>query len=140
MKKLLVIDDSVVMRKKVARAVESIGFDLVIETGSCEEALQIYDDQKPEVISLNVAMPTEDGIDCVRQLKKRNPNVLIMAMSPESSKEMLDEAITAGARGKMEVPFDDEEVCSVIQNLMAKAVNETGFMKIPNFDLYMNKD
>jgi two-component system chemotaxis response regulator CheY len=97
----LVIDDSSVMRKIVARSLEQAGprFDEVEEAGNGAEALEIVKKASASPIPSDMNMPTEDGLEFVRQLKGLSSAhaIRIMMITAEAGEAHVMQALTSGA-------------------------------------------
>ena len=132
--KLLIMDESRVKRRKIARAVESIGFHEIIEADNGEQAVQLFSETRPDVTCIDITMPQTDAIDAINRIKAEDSNALIVVVSSAATQELAGQAMAAGARERLEEPYDDDKVSRVIQGVVAKAVNETGVRPIPKFD------
>ena len=119
--KLLIVDDSRVMRRMISGAAEVIGYE-TIEAGNGREALETLTTEAPQVaaITLDVTMPEMDGIECLRALKtdQRFAHIPVIMISAESEREILLEAIQLGARHYVTKPFTPEEVTTRLMEVL----------------------
>ena len=110
----LIVDDSSVMRKIVARSLRQAGLDplAVCEAGSGREALEVLRTAKVDLILSDINMPSMDGLEFVRQIQEQNlaPGVPVVMITTESSEEHVKQAIHAGARGYIRKPFTPDQV------------------------------
>lgn len=91
--KVLIVDDSALMRRLVARLLEATGDFVVIDTAADgEEAVQKICALRPEVVSLDLEMPVLDGLGVLRQVMRRCPTPVVM----------LSSHTTKGARATMQ--------------------------------------
>jgi two-component system chemotaxis response regulator CheY len=120
--KLMVVDDSNVMRRKITRAVAKVGINDVIGAENGVEALNLFRAEKPGFVTMDITMPEMDGVECIKQLMKEDPNVLILVVSAVSNKTTTMEALNNGARGFIQKPFDDDKLNDAIRQILADAV------------------
>jgi chemotaxis response regulator CheB len=66
--RVLVADDSGFMRRIIGQSLRNQGFDVVGEAADGDEALALWDDVKPDCMTLDLAMPGKDGIAVLRAL------------------------------------------------------------------------
>ena len=109
MKTCLVVDDSRVVRKVARRLLESLGF-AVAEAADGAEALAWCRAMMPDLILIESAMPTMDGLDFLRRLRLepggRGPKVVFC--SAEAGIDRIRQALDAGASEYVIKPFDGE--------------------------------
>jgi two-component system chemotaxis response regulator CheY len=112
--RILIVDDSAVMRKIVERALRQAGLDplLVREAGSGTEGLEVLRTSVVDLILSDINMPSMDGLEFVRRIRaqKLAPGVPVVMITTESSEEHVKQAIEAGARGYIRKPFTAEQV------------------------------
>lgn len=93
-------DDSGLMRALVGRALESAGFEVVGRARDGVEALALVRDERPDVLALDLTMPTMGGLEVLRRMAKGEapaiPVVVVSAFSPAEGATAVD-ALTAGA-------------------------------------------
>jgi two-component system, chemotaxis family, chemotaxis protein CheY len=123
--RVLIVDDSSVMRKIVERALRQaeLELDMVFEAANGVEALELLGSKQVELILSDINMPSMDGLEFLRQLRARNlaAGVPVVMITTESSEEHVKEAIQAGARGYIRKPFTAEQVKERVLPLVGKA-------------------
>jgi two-component system chemotaxis response regulator CheY len=117
--KILVVDDSNVMRRKISRAVESVGCQEVLTAANGLEAIEKYKQEMPTLVTMDITMPEMDGIECVKQLVAMDTNALILVISAISQKSTTIEALKNGAKGFIRKPFDDEALVTEIRKVLS---------------------
>ena len=112
--RVLIVDDSSVMRKIVERSLRQAGLDpmTVFEAGSGVEGLEVLGRESVHLILSDINMPSMDGLEFLRQLRAQNlaPGVPVVMITTESSEEHVKQAILAGAQGYIRKPFTSEQV------------------------------
>jgi two-component system chemotaxis response regulator CheY len=112
--RILIVDDSSVMRKIVERSLRQAGLDplVVFEAGSGTEGLEVLRGKQVDLILSDINMPSMDGLEFLRHIREQNlaPGVPVVMITTESSEEHVKQAITAGAQGYIRKPFTAEQV------------------------------
>ena len=121
--RVLIVDDSSVMRKIVERSLRQAGLEpmVVLEAGSGVEGLQVLSGQTVHLILSDINMPSMDGLEFLRQLRSQNlaDGVPVVMITTESSEEHVKQAILAGAQGYIRKPFTAEQVKERVLPLLA---------------------
>ena len=111
--RLLIVDDSNMIRTRISRVVQSGGLKNVAVVGLAKnglEAVRIAKVARPDVVTMDLTMPEMDGIECISALLKLDPTVNILVVSALSDKSTAIAALKLGARGFVAKPFTDEEL------------------------------
>jgi len=120
----LIVDDSSVMRKIVARALQQGGIALseIVEAGNGSEALEILRRQKVDLVLSDINMPVMDGLEFVRQLRsvENAKGVPVVMITTEGSESHVREAISCGARGYIRKPFTPDQMKQHILSFLQK--------------------
>lgn len=119
--KILIVDDSRVMRRIIAGSVQVMGYE-VLEAGNGREALDVLETKAPNVIAitLDIAMPEMNGLECLEALKanERFAQIPVMMVSAEGDKETLLRAIRIGAKHYVTKPFTPEDVTTRLMEMI----------------------
>lgn len=119
--RLMVVDDSNIIRKKINRAVEN-GYiqDLYViglaEDG--EQAVKMCREHQADVVTMDLTMPNMDGIQCIEALLKEFPNLLILVVSALADKATCIRALRLGAHGFLTKPFSDDQLIKALKELL----------------------
>jgi len=105
--KMLIVDDSNVIRRAIARQVAGSEYE-VRSAGNGYEALQVFDEFAPEIVTMDITMPELDGLSCVEAILNKNPATKILVISALADKATAVEAIKRGAQGFLLKPFTAE--------------------------------
>ena len=112
--KVLIVDDSSVMRKIVERSLRQAGLDLteVLEASNGAEALAHVQNGSVDMILSDINMPVMDGLEFLRNLAKVESakGVPVVMITTEGSEARVVEALSAGAKGYLRKPFTPEQV------------------------------
>jgi two-component system chemotaxis response regulator CheY len=109
MLRVMVVDDSNIIRRRIERCHEgSTEFNVVASAANGLEAVEVFKQVSPDVVTMDLTMPEMDGIECISALITLDPDVLILVISALSDKATGIEALERGARGFVCKPFTDE--------------------------------
>jgi two-component system chemotaxis response regulator CheY len=121
--RILVVDDSAMMRKVVLRTLKMAGveFDEVLEAGDGAEALACLRTNTVELIMCDINMPVMSGLQLLQEIKdqKLAVGVPIVMVTTEGSEPQVRQAILAGARGYIRKPFTTQHIENNVKPLLA---------------------
>jgi two-component system chemotaxis response regulator CheY len=109
-KKVLIADDSMVMRKMINDILWNDGFEIVGEAKDGGEAVELYKELKPNLVTMDIVMPREHGINALRNIMDFDPDARVIVVSGLHQKSLLMEALGAGARDYVIKPFEKDEL------------------------------
>ena len=96
--RVMLVDDHKMVRKGLGVFLEAKpGLELVAEAKDGEEALLKCGPAKPDIILMDLVMPKMDGVTAIRAIRERHPEVQIIALTSFQEKELVNEALQAGA-------------------------------------------
>lgn len=96
--RVLIVDDHAMVRKGLAAfLLVKADLELAGEASNGEEALRLCEQLQPEIILMDLKMPKLDGVAATRAIKERYPHVQVIALTSFQEKELVQEAIRAGA-------------------------------------------
>ena len=116
--KLLIVDDSNIMRRRIERSNQFEELELVGTAGNGFEALEMFKKTDPDVVTMDLTMPQMDGIECISKLVALKPAVRILVISALADKATAVEAMEKGANGFLNKPFTDRQLNEAIADLM----------------------
>jgi two-component system, chemotaxis family, chemotaxis protein CheY len=119
--RLLIVDDSNMIRSRISRVVQNGGLSNIALVGLARngaEAVRIARSTQPEVVTMDLTMPEMDGVECITQLLRIFPKVNILVVSALSDKSTAIQALKLGARGFVAKPFSDDELKMALLDVM----------------------
>ncbi|BAS25940.1 response regulator [Limnochorda pilosa] len=115
--RVLVVDDTAFMRMTLRRALERFGHEVVGEAADGEEAVQLYNELRPDLVTMDITMPKMDGITAIRQIRSVEPKARIIVCSAMGQKPMVVEALEAGAQDFLVKPFDADRIRDALERM-----------------------
>ena len=101
---VLVVDDEDLTLRTISRGLRDEGFD-VYTANSGEEAVRVFEDEKPDLTLLDIVMPGMDGVDVLRQIKQSTPAAIVLMMSAYHMVDRAVDAMKLGAYDYLIKPF-----------------------------------
>ena len=117
--RVLVVDDSVVVRRLVTDALSSDpAIDVVGVAANGQIALTKVEQFAPDLVTMDIVMPDMGGIEAVREIVKHDPDAKILMCSAMGQQALVVEAIQAGAKDFVVKPFQPSRVLEAVQRVL----------------------
>ena len=116
--RLLVVDDSNVIRRRIERANELPQIEFVGAARNGLEALEMHALLHPTLVTMDLTMPAMDGAECVAKLVQRDPRLRILVISALADKLTAIDALEKGASGFLCKPFSDRQLNDAMRKLI----------------------
>lgn len=118
--KILVVDDSSLMRTIITTMVKkNDALEVVGQASDGEMAIQLFKEQSPHIVTMDITMPKVDGLAAVKEIMKINPNTKILVVTAQNDEAMAIRAMKAGAVGFLGKPFNEQTLSEAIKGLLA---------------------
>jgi two-component system chemotaxis response regulator CheY len=119
--KLMIVDDSIIMRRRIERSQQFAQLQVVGAAANGVEALALFACTDPDVVTMDLTMPQMDGIECIEKIVQMKPAVKILVVSALADKATAVEAMEKGANGFLGKPFTDRQLIDALAELMRDA-------------------
>ena len=119
--RLLIVDDSNMIRSRISRVVQNGGLASVSLVGLARngaEALRVARSTQPDVVTMDLTMPEMDGVQCITEMLRMLPRTNILVVSALTDKSTAIQALRLGARGFVAKPFSDDELKMALLDVM----------------------
>lgn len=118
MKKILIVDDAVFMRKMLAQICTANGYEICGEAENGAQAVKKYKELKPDLTTLDITMPDINGIEALKQIISYDPQAKCIMCSAMGQKAMVVDSIKAGAKDFIVKPFQESTVIDTINRTL----------------------
>lgn len=95
--KVLLVDDEAHIRKFVGLLLKQLGPVSIVEASNGQEAIARYQQERPDLVLMDVNMPVLDGIGALRTLREIDPEVIVIMLTSLASRQIVEEAADLGA-------------------------------------------
>ena len=117
MKRLLVVDDALFMRKLICGVAAEAGWEVVGEAGNGLEAVSLYDRLRPDLVTMDLVMPEMGGLEALRQIRAGDPDARVVVVTALDQKQALMDSIREGAIDFIVKPFERQRVLNLLAKL-----------------------
>lgn len=115
---VLIVDDSRTSRKILKGVLENGGFEVIGEAENGEQGYLKYKELNPDLVTMDITMPTMDGIESLTLIKHVNPNAKVVMITAAGQKEKMIDALKHGAEEFITKPFDETEVLAILEKIV----------------------
>jgi two-component system response regulator DegU len=111
----MLVDDHRMLREGLRRSLEEEGFYVVGEAADGEAAVRLVPAAKPDVILMDVSMPDMDGVEATKRILQNAPDQRVVMLTMHADKDLIDQAIKAGAVGYLTKDCSIDEVSDAVR-------------------------
>lgn len=115
---VLIVDDAEFMRVMLKEILEDMEWTVTGEAADGAEAIEKYRLSQPDLVLMDITMPTMDGIEALQGILQINPQALVVMITSLGQKDQVLSAIKSGARDFIIKPFDQERVQDTLSRLL----------------------
>lgn len=116
--KILVVDDALFMRVTLRNILNANGYEQVLEAKDGEEALKVYEQERPELVLMDISMPVMDGIEALKNIRRIDEKAVVVMCSAVGQEAMILEAVQSGASDFIVKPFEPEHIVMAVQKYL----------------------
>ncbi len=131
---ILLAEDEPALGQIIKESLETRAFNVLLcENG--EQALKVYESEKPELLVLDVMMPKKDGFTLAKEIRMVDDHIPIIFLTAKSQTQDVVEGFTIGGNDYLKKPFSMEELIVRIHNLLdrTEVQRKTEILKIGDF-------
>ena len=123
MKRLLVVDDALFMRKLIGAVAAEAGWEVVGEAADGAEGVSLYQKLRPDLVTMDLVMPNMGGIEALRAIRALDPDARVIVVTAMDQKQAVADAIQGGAIDFVVKPFDRGRMVGLLRKLAAPAAS-----------------
>lgn len=117
-KRVLIVDDSVMMRDMLQNTLERCGCTVCGLAKDGNEGINLFEKHNPDLVFMDINMPVLDGLTAVKNIKKLNPNAKIIMLSSMGDEEIIEQAKGLGVSIFLKKPFDTHSIISALSTIL----------------------
>ncbi|TCZ79256.1 response regulator [Paenibacillus albiflavus] len=122
--KAMVVDDAAFMRLMIRNILEASGHQVIAEASNGKQAVELYKQHRPDLVTMDITMPEMDGIQAVKRIKQFDSSAKIIMCSALGQREFVLDAIFHGASDFIVKPINKDRVLEAVRNLFASPLNQ----------------
>ncbi|MCL5291924.1 MAG: response regulator [Actinobacteria bacterium] len=108
------------MRVMIKNILTREGFNIVGEAGNGVEAIKLYGDLKPDVVTMDITMPQMDGLTALKSILQKDESARVVMVSAMGQEKLIFEALDAGAVDFITKPFQPSKVVETLNGCLNK--------------------
>jgi two-component system chemotaxis response regulator CheY len=116
--KVLIVDDARFMRAVLRDILVGLWFE-VVEAENGTQALEAYKAHRPRLVTMDIVLPDTDGITALKRIMEFDASAKVVVVSALGQRQLIAEALKAGAKDFIIKPFRREQVAEIAQRLVA---------------------
>lgn len=117
-KKIMLVDDAAFMRMMIKDTLKKNGFTEIVEAGNGEQAIAAYQEEKPDLVLMDITMPVMDGLEALKRLKEMDGGVQVVMCSAMGQETMVVDALKLGAKDFIVKPFKPERIMKTVNSIL----------------------
>ena len=115
--KLMIVDDSSIMRRAIGKYLAPLGLDLVATASNGQDAVDLFKTNLPDLVTLDITMPQMDGLTCLSQLLAVKPTAKVIVISALSDPATGLKALKLVAKSFLPKPFTETQLVEEIRRV-----------------------
>ena len=125
-KTVLIVDDVAFVRKTLSDILTEAHYRVVGEAADGVEAVQMYQQVRPDIVTMDVVMPQMSGIEATRKIVKMDKNAKVVIISAMGQESLVMEAINVGAKDYILKPFSSQDVLKTVERALQGDASPVG--------------
>lgn len=117
--KIVIVDDSLFSISVLSEILTEKGFEVIGKASSLQETMEVVEDKRPDLVTMDMTMPGTDGLECTRAIHKIDPNIKVIIVSSMMDDEIVMKARENKVAGYIQKPVQPDEIATAIQRAMA---------------------
>lgn len=118
MAKIMLVDDAAFMRMMVKNTLTKSGYDNFVEAQDGAEAVKKYEEEKPDMVIMDITMPNMDGLQALKKIRESHPDAKIVMCTAMGQEGMVVDAIKSGAKDFIVKPFNAERIVQTVNTIL----------------------
>lgn len=116
--RILIVDDAAFMRMMIRDILTKNNFEVVGEATNGQEAVAMFLELKPDLVTLDITMPGMDGVTVLKKIRQQAPQARVVMCSAMGQQAMVVEAIQNGAKDFINKPFHPQKVVETLRRAL----------------------
>jgi len=122
--RILIIDDEMLIRWSVSKVLERAGYR-VSEAATGKDGLAAIEAGSPDLVLLDITLPDLDGFGVLEAIRQDHPEIPVLMMTADATRETAERAFRLGARGHLDKPFDPASLQAAVSDALQSPPSAT---------------
>ena len=118
MANILIVDDSRTSRRILRGIFEKEGYNVVGEAKNGLEGVQLFDELRPDLVTMDITMPIMSGVESLKEIKSKFPDAKVVMVSAAGQQHNMLEAVQNGATEFISKPFDMDVIKDIVKKVL----------------------
>ena len=127
--KVMIVDDSKVSRAILSNHLSKTNFEVVAMAKDAAEAVQLYQEYNPEIVTMDMNLPDADGIECSRRIHALDPDVKIVMISAMRDSSLVAKGREAGIGAFLQKPVSTNAIIETLMMLCQEKVSRVAVLR-----------
>lgn len=114
---ILIVDDSSIIRKIFSEHITKMGYNVAGIAKDGREAIKLYEELKPDLVTMDVTMPIMNGIDSLKAIKRKFNDAKVIMITSHGEERLVMDAISNGAKGYILKPVTPQSIQQAIHKV-----------------------
>ena len=116
----IIVDDSPIMRAQLRKLLGVAGFSVAAEAGAGDLLLGLYEQHRPDLVTLDIVMPGRDGATAAAELLASHPDAVVVMCTSLNTRDKIEACRRAGVKYYLLKPFNAEHAVAVFRRALEK--------------------
>jgi len=121
--KIMIVDDNKTMRTIINEICLTYGFNVVGMAENGKEAVKLYNEVKPDIVTMDILMPEMNGLEAIRRIRFNDDEAKIIVISSLSEKKEMKKCLLSGASYYMIKPFEPDKFIEICEGVLKGNIN-----------------
>ena len=127
----IIVDDSPIMRAQLRKLLGVAGFSVAAEAGAGDLLLGLYEQHRPDLVTLDIVMPGRDGATAAAELLARHPDAVVVMCTSLNTRDKIEACRRAGVKYYLLKPFNAEHAVAVFRRALEKKTVAMQQLEVP---------
>jgi len=118
-KRILIVDDANFMRMVVKDTLSPHGFEICGEAADGKQAVTMYEELKPDLVTMDITMKEKDGLETAREILIKDPDARIVMVTALGQEKMLMDSLALGVKDFVVKPFEPNRIVTAVEKALA---------------------
>lgn len=115
--RVMVVDDALFMRNMLKDILVRAGYEVVAEAENGEMVLGLYQETRPDLVTMDIVMPKKSGIEALQEIMTFDPEACVVMVSALGQDSLVLEAVESGAKDFIVKPFKEDLVLDIVSRI-----------------------